>query len=394
VHLDDDKRNATSSNPVGSRSLPARWRDRPGDREDKTVVFDGADYELRWPRELFRSEATFLLNNRSISDWQGRAELLLEDAFSGPTPADDLRNQPSAFGTLDDRHKYLVSLVRSADSLKQVTERAPYWSERKSGNAPGKVSVLAAVREYVRLVSELVTKGYFERDFEKDCVDDPATVDPSDVIEEAIGVSGLWPLSASQLSDSLDTFYDVIEVLHDHVARPRTRSMHGYAGCGYHHGDFLASAGRELYVWRVNRILDSADLDLRIAADGEDAGRLVAVTDDARAELSHTMASRQDLGTGDRVRHAISLFRRRGATEHDKRSAVVALALVLEERRDLLRTTLLTKDEGALFEIANRFAIRHQNESQRADYSPAFLDWIFWWYLATIELSDRMLSGG
>ena len=27
-----------------------------------------------------------------------------------------------------------------------------------------------------------------------------------------------------------------------------------------------------------------------------------------------------------------------------------------------------------------------------ADYDPIFLDWIFWWYLATVELIDRLLA--
>lgn len=29
--------------------------------------------------------------------------------------------------------------------------------------------------------------------------------------------------------------------------------------------------------------------------------------------------------------------------------------------------------------------------AQRSAYDPVFLDWIFWWYLATIELTDRLL---
>lgn len=29
---------------------------------------------------------------------------------------------------------------------------------------------------------------------------------------------------------------------------------------------------------------------------------------------------------------------------------------------------------------------------QQGDYDPAFLDWIFWWYLAAIELTDRILA--
>jgi hypothetical protein len=71
----------------------------------------------------------------------------------------------------------------------------------------------------------------------------------------------------------------------------------------------------------------------------------------------------------------------------ERRSAVITLAGLLEERRDLLRAELLTKDEGALFQIANAFAIRHQRADQRGDYDSAFLDWLFWWYLGTVELA-------
>lgn len=92
------------------------------------------------------------------------------------------------------------------------------------------------------------------------------------------------------------------------------------------------------------------------------------------------------------VQHAIALFRRRGATEHDKRSAIVALHRVLEQRRGLLRASLFRDDEGALFQIANRFDLRHGNDQQHPDYDPAFYDWVFWWYLGTVELTDRLLA--
>lgn len=104
------------------------------------------------------------------------------------------------------------------------------------------------------------------------------------------------------------------------------------------------------------------------------------------------MVNRSDAGTGDRVRHAVALFRRRGATEEDKRSAAVALAGVLEERRGLLKSELFRKDEAALFQIANQFSLRHRNEAQKGDFDAAFLDWVFWWYLATVELTDRLLE--
>jgi hypothetical protein len=85
-----------------------------------------------------------------------------------------------------------------------------------------------------------------------------------------------------------------------------------------------------------------------------------------------------DQTLGDEVAHAIALVRGRDATDHDKRSAIVAPANVLEDRRQLLKSSLFTEDESALFHTANRFDLRHRN--------------VFWWYLATIELTDRILA--
>ncbi len=65
---------------------------------------------------------------------------------------------------------------------------------------------------------------------------------------------------------------------------------------------------------------------------------------------------------------------------------------MLEERRALLKEALVSKDGGALFQIANGFAIRHNRAGQQGDYDPAFLDWVFWWYLATIKLTDQLLD--
>ena len=49
----------------------------------------------------------------------------------------------------------------------------------------------------------------------------------------------------------------------------------------------------------------------------------------------------------------------------------------------------MSNDEGALFQIANQFDLRHSGERQRPHYQDSYLDWVFWWYLATVELTDR-----
>lgn len=93
-----------------------------------------------------------------------------------------------------------------------------------------------------------------------------------------------------------------------------------------------------------------------------------------------------------RIRHAIALFRGRDVTAESRRSAIVTLAGILEERRTLIKEDIGRPDEGALFEIANRYDLRHRNANQRSNYDEAFLDWIFWWYLATVELTNRLIA--
>jgi hypothetical protein len=366
------------------------------------------DIELRWPRETLRTEVAYLVNQQPHDEeWFERCVLVLEDAFVDTAPRDQFvaayrGATPGAWmapdiavrSKLDPGQAFLVALLRRADRLREAGVRSPYFSQRRAGATGTALPLPAAVRAFGRVVGDLDRRGYFERAFGKDCVDDPREVEPGDVIASELGVAGLWPVPLQRLADDQNLFLDMTEVLHDLVAAPRTRWMHGYGACGYHHGDFSTALGQEIYRWSVNRILDRTSLRLRLADEGEDLGRLVAVTDDARTDLAHRMAGRSDEATGDEVRHALAVFRGRNAGVQEKRSACIALAGVLERRRTLLKEHLPKKDEGMLFRLANEFGIRHQNDQQRTDYDPAFLDWVFWFYLATIELSDRLIDRG
>lgn len=160
----------------------------------------------------------------------------------------------------------------------------------------------------------------------------------------------------------------------------------------FHRDDqFSRRSGQALYLWRVNQLLDTTALEVRMAEAGEDQGRMVRSTPGQLGGLIEAMRDSSS-GPHESVAHAIALFRYRDAPREQRRSAIVALAGVLEHRRALLKTQLLTKDEGALFEIANRYDLRHQNVDQHDDYDSAFLDWIFYWYLATVQLPDRLVA--
>lgn len=377
---------------------------------------DEPDYQLVWPRTLFTAEAAKLLNDRKLKDWDERCALLLEDSFvrgyaGGPlSEFHDLAASRTFFPSSDDpwdtpaqnarssltiQQHFLRDLVTNADQLREDgSHRRPYWRERKAGQRIVVVLDSAAVvREFVALVNELENAGYFEKRFGKDCVDDPWIDSPGVLIERELGVEGLWPLDSHALAEDLDLFFDVVELLHDLVSRPLTRSLHSYGGCGWHHGNFEIEPGRTLYRWRVNKIFQRSELGFRLAEEGDDIGRLVKVTDDVRTALVQAVACRDDGEPADQVRHALALFRERGTDRNQKRSAVAALALVLEERRHTVLTDAMAKsDRGALFDIANNFHVRHQDVKQKRDYDEFYLDWIFWVYLASIELTNRVID--
>lgn len=210
------------------------------------------------------------------------------------------------------------------------------------------------------------------------------------MIERRLGISGLWPLTPEWWDG--DTFYGLVEVFHDLVSRPRRRRPHSFSGCGWHHLEFHNGPARILYRWKANRLLSEAGIEYELAAEGEDLGRLVAVTDDARSQLVHRALKDSPPDTTASVRHAIALFRARDTSPESKRSAVFNLGRILEDRCGLIKENFLKKDEGALFLIANQFDLRHRNAGQQGEYDQAFLDWIFWWYLATVELTNRLIA--
>lgn len=357
-------------------------------------MLNSADWALSWPRELFLEEGTRLLTNGRLRGagadefqaqaWTEEVELLLEEAFAGQEAVQEYRQSP--------RFGFLAELLKHADELREEVARRPYWPKRQRA-FPGtaRTGPAMAMDGFVQIVAALEERGYFDQTFPRGCVDDrsSAEVDASAILESHLGIGKLWPLSESRPSWDEDSFFGLIEVLHDLVARPRRRWWHDY-GSEWHYSDFARQPGRLLYRWRVNRLLEASTIPYRLASSGEDEGRLVSVpSDQARAELLETMAAR---GADDPVGHAATLFRSRDASVQDRRSAVVALAGVLEGRRSLLRNELLSKDERALFEIANGFGIRHQRADQQTDYDPVFLDWLFWWYLATVELTDQLVA--
>ena len=52
----------------------------------------------------------------------------------------------------------------------------------------------------------------------------------------------------------------------------------------------------------------------------------------------------------------------------------------------------LVASSGDLFNIANNFHLRHKDLKQVDDYGDEYLDWLYWWYLATVDLLDQLIG--
>lgn len=362
-------------------------------------IIDPADPDrhLVWPRvplsleldrriELLSSGVGYL----GLPEWSNAVQLLLYSAFNGPAIADEFEAQAT-----DDQLPWLRRLRGELDTANAAAPLRPYWSQR-SGAAPEALSTEATMDRFANLVDSLASDGLWAQRFGVNCPDggddpiDPPDIQIEDRLGRHIGTGTTWPLKRSRRTWTTDDFYDLMEVLHDLASMPASWSGHSYGGCIGHPGNFSPATGQALYRARVNDLLDRSEISLRLAESGVDPGRLVVVAggglDDA-VEEAIVVASPEH---ADEVQHAIALFRSRARDTESMRSAIVTLVGVMERHRALLKNRIAGKDEAALFEIANKFDLRHRKPDQHGDYDPAFLEWIFHWYLATVALLGRL----
>ena len=379
------------------------------------MAIERSELELVWPPDLFRQEGQALLD--AGNEDESRLGWLLAEAFHGDrgyqlftqTPASlkgwgEIRpigaRAPAPVQGPSPRAQLVTGLVRDTDQLPRYVPRQ-YYSARRNPSPDTPLTPAQTKTAYAEVIAALARTGYFHDAFGSSCVDDadnPAEQGQKKLSSLLDTDCPMWPLgrdngelSGVEQDWSEDLFFDVIEALHDLVARPRWRGWHEFDQ-HWDYQDFARAPGQAVYRWKVNELLFRSEVLLQLADSGSDCGRLVHAPGDARDDLLRRAVQSPEPKVRDLVDHAVAQFRGRGATFLAKREATKTLADVLEHRRALLKSELFKKDEDALFQIANHFEIRHINERQKGDYDPAFLDWVFWWYLATIELTDRLLD--
>lgn len=274
--------------------------------------------------------------------------------------------------------------------------RRSYYAER-NGKGPGAAGLTLNTinRLFISEFKRLEEAGYFAEHFGFFCEDEPDRVPGllgSDIESQFLfhlGNDRLWPIGNPNDRYTEDEQFSLIEFLFDHVSYPVSGTMHSYNSCGMHWKTFSTEAGQKTFREAMNRLLDRYRDGFELTARGEIMERAPQGTENLLA----TPLPNNDSNIQGRVDSAVAKFRRRQATIDDRRDAVRDLADVLEYLRPQAKEVLTKKDDGALFQIANEFGIRHHNTGQKTDYDqPIWLSWMFYFYLATIHALVRLIA--
>lgn len=272
-----------------------------------------------------------------------------------------------------------------------------YYSVR-TGKDPGRVSLDLEMlrRVFCATYMSFEQRHYFQEALGYYCVDEGRVCgsmgpDPETYALLKLRKPGLFPVNPDRPYDENEIF-DLIEFLYDHVSKPVEGWFHSYENCGWHYHKFDKKAGQQEFRAAVNEFLQDYRGGWELSANGE----VLAKGEPGLEELLEAdLPPVDEKNVNARVEAAVRKFRRHGSSAEDRRDAVRDLADVLEYLRPQARTVLTKKDESDLFELANRFGIRHHDRTQKTDYDrDIWLDWMFYYYLSTIHAVVRLIGRG
>jgi hypothetical protein len=273
-----------------------------------------------------------------------------------------------------------------------------YYSRRIGTNSGDDALDLPMIKRlFLSVYEELDSEGWFQEAFGVSCTDAPhfrpGTLggDVEGAILFALRKDFLWPIRGRIGGYCEADLFDIFEFLYDHVSYPIQREWHSWNECGWHCEDFDTTEGRARFREKINAFLPSYGPGFELSHDGE----VLTLPDPGLQTLLDAplpLSTDHDAVTA-RVDAAVLKFRRYEASIADRQDALRGLADVLEFLRPEAKKVLSSKDEADLFTLANNFGIRHHNSNQKTEYDRAiWLSWAFYYYLATIHASLRLID--
>ncbi len=276
---------------------------------------------------------------------------------------------------------------RSRDEDRFILMIRRYYSSRKE---PGQVTLEELYLKLRSLYLLFRDKNYF-----KGRAGITQTEFPEAVMHEAAIALAFQPFPFKWAMQDLteDHVFDTLEFLYDHVSRPgELVPMTSESGFNYYdHDGYDDAAGRTEFRQMANSFL----ADYKSGYELNEDGIVLALGEDGlRQILEADIPHYDERNVDSKVRNAITKWRNRRLSLEAKKDAIRELADVFEwlKKTKGLSAVLDSKDESAIFDLANNFAIRHHNPKQKTNYDPAiWYSWMFHFYLATYHAAVRLL---
>lgn len=269
-----------------------------------------------------------------------------------------------------------------------------YFSQRtgKNPNADG-LPLGDVIDLFTRTFDQLREDGYFDEAFGFYCVDaDHISGIIKDIELEillSIRKKYIWPISEYSKNYSEDDLFDIIEFLHQHVSKPVDGTMHSWNECGMHWETFNQKEGQREFREKINRVLSHYKNKFVLSDNGE----ILSKPEAGFEPIFEADVPSNNENIVNRINSAILKFRRHRSSIDDRRQAVFDLASVLEYLKPQVKSLLTKQDESDLYNIANNFGIRHNNDKQKTSCDAAiWLSWMFYFYLATIHVVLRKIE--
>ncbi len=201
----------------------------------------------------------------------------------------------------------------------------------------------------------------------------------------------VWPIE--EFYDSWGEYicFDIIEYLHELIAKPTSKSFHDWNNCGWHVYKADNVEGQKEFRNDVNEYLFRYKKGkFELMSNGEIYFR---APKQLKELITNRPQSKDVENIESKVERAIHKFSHYTTNVDEKNEAIRILADVLEFLKVEITKHMLRKDGSRLFEIANTFSFRHHNGKQRIDYDKEiWTEWIFYSYLNTINTLNKILD--
>jgi hypothetical protein len=191
-----------------------------------------------------------------------------------------------------------------------------------------------------------------------------------------------------------ENIFDTMEFLFHHVSKPGELTWF-ISETNYNYQDYEGydeASGRIEIIAAINMIIS----DYRDGYEITNSGEIVTLGKHGVEEILNADIIEYDIENVDsKVKEAIRKWKNRSQSVEDRRQAIIDLANVFEwlKKTEKLGKALDKKDESLIFEIANKFELRHHNPEQVRNYDKfIWYSWMFHFYLATYHAVIRTLK--